>query len=428
MSTVSKYWEKYKEKNRSESSEKSQLNKVMTDKQAYISYLELQLEKVTESILLSQTFSERLDLFQSQLSTTDEKLASVTKLVKLQQTYAEKQDEDLSTAKSFLESNFETKLGQNLAALQTLERRVKVIEDRSEFPKVKNMSFEGFAKEIESAVKISELKFSELLGKLNEELENKHKKLQRTVEGNIEIKFEELNDRWEETRKKVEKLQEFGKIDFKKDDKAVVAKVDTIETAIKDLEHFLVAIADEVKKLESNQQVLSESENRLSKTFNARLQKLSDIVQMNLKHESFEFSPKKFVSEKEFDLKESPKFPVLENEDKKIRSKSKESVGKRSKSPGSNRNKSKDSFDLNRTPKSSNSSLKTPPKQSHSPSSRKPEPKSKMVDECIKEKLKKIKGNSPVSKKLKPEEKKQKKKPEKKSRLDKLYQELSTKS
>ena len=207
MSTVSKYWEKYKEKNRTESGEKSQLNKMMTDKQAYISYLELQLEKVTESILLSQTFSERLDLFQSQLSVTDEKLGSLTKLVKLQQTYADKQDEDFNTAKSFLETNFESKVGQNLAALQTLERRVKVIEDRSEFPKGKNTNFEGFAKEIESAVKVSELKFLELLSKLNEDLENKQRKLQRTVEGNIEVKFEELNDYWEETRKKVEKLQ-----------------------------------------------------------------------------------------------------------------------------------------------------------------------------------------------------------------------------
>lgn len=426
MSTATKYWEKYKEKNRSESNEKSQLNKVMTDKQAYISYLELQLEKVTESILLTQTISERLDLFQSQISATDEKLASLTKLVKLQQTYAEKQDEDLNTVKTCLESGIESKQSQNLAALQALERRVKVIEDQSEFPKHKSSGFESFAKEIDSAIKVSELKFSGLLSKAVEDLENKQKKVQKTLEGNFEAKFEELTEQWQETSRKVERIQELNKFDLKKEEKSVTVKVDSIESALKDLEHFLVAIADEVKKLENNQQVLSESENRLSKSFNARLQKLSDMVQATMAPGSYEFSPKKFVSDKEFELKESPKFPATESEDPKKRSKSKESLGGRSKSPSSHRNKSKDSFELNRTPKSSNASVKTPTKQSFSPSSKKLEPKSKQVEASIKEKLKKIKGSSPVSKKT--EEKKPKKKPEKKSKLDKLYQELSTKS
>ena len=75
MSSISKYWEKYRESKKEN----------VADKDSYISYLELQLEKVNQSLRMTQSFNERIENLQSQLNSSEEKTMNLTRLVKLQQ-------------------------------------------------------------------------------------------------------------------------------------------------------------------------------------------------------------------------------------------------------------------------------------------------------------------------------------------------------
>eukprot|EP00696_Hemimastix_kukwesjijk_P008480 gnl/Hemi2/20719_TR6860_c0_g5_i1.p1 gnl/Hemi2/20719_TR6860_c0_g5~~gnl/Hemi2/20719_TR6860_c0_g5_i1.p1 ORF type:complete len:585 (-),score=227.86 gnl/Hemi2/20719_TR6860_c0_g5_i1:79-1833(-) len=68
--------------------------RLLTDRSAYISYLEVQLERVTASCMTVQSFSERIEQVQGQLNTSEEKVMNLTKLVKMTQAYAEQQEDE----------------------------------------------------------------------------------------------------------------------------------------------------------------------------------------------------------------------------------------------------------------------------------------------------------------------------------------------
>ena len=143
----SKYWEKYQEKRlKSERSCKTPTH--TSDKQAYISSLEHQLERTSSSSLLLQTFAERIDQLQRHLNTTDEKVANLSRLIKLQS----------SESSSCL-----------LSSLEKLEDRVSSIEIRQ---KSKQDSFKSFSSDVDSALKATEDKIVKLI----EEFEDRGKK------------------------------------------------------------------------------------------------------------------------------------------------------------------------------------------------------------------------------------------------------------
>lgn len=54
-----------------------------------MTFLEVQLERVTQSCLTVQGFSERIEQIQSQMTTQEEKLVNTTRLVKLLQSYSD---------------------------------------------------------------------------------------------------------------------------------------------------------------------------------------------------------------------------------------------------------------------------------------------------------------------------------------------------
>jgi hypothetical protein len=171
-----KYWEKYQEKRlKPERSCKTPTH--TSDKQAYITSLETQLEKTSSSTILMQTFAERIDQLQRQLNTTDEKVANLARLIKLQ-------------ASDFSE-NF------NTGSLNRLEERLLTLE---QVQKVKHESFQSFSDDVERALKETEKK----IAKLVEDCEEKIKK----GSGNFSFAGESLDSLSREREKIVKEAAE----------------------------------------------------------------------------------------------------------------------------------------------------------------------------------------------------------------------------
>ncbi|OMJ82175.1 hypothetical protein SteCoe_17194 [Stentor coeruleus] len=478
MSTVAKYWDKYRERYRSDSVEKPDAAKLMTDKQAYISFLEVQLERVTQTVLATQGFNDRIEALQTQVNSSEEKIINLTRLVKLQQTYAESQEEEVNNLKKNIGSGYDNKQGHS--GIQCLERRVQSIEEMLEFQKFKekDSKYENFVEEMGLALKNTENKIIGLLNKATEEIEGKQKRYQKNVENSLQQCNDDMNLNYKELALKISKVetsfeskgkknQDIGenrfmyKENFGEENEQMRERLGYCEKSIKDLEQFLVAIAEEVKKVEEQHLDTSDIEYRISEKLNAKVEKLGELVKKSLEQKNIQESPTKFGINPEF--KESPKFPnnLLSatksfQEDRKSRSKSKESNSSNSremsKSPKSITPRQKKSDSSSRTPKSkhSKSSSRTPKsvksispnttplrqKPSLSPSSTpKTSSKSKAVENNIKQRIKQLKNKDLDEKKqtLKKDEKrdggkKLKKKSEKKSKLDKLYQELSGKT
>lgn len=471
MSTVSKYWDKYRERHRSESVEKPDMNKLMTDKQAYISFLEVQLERVTQSVLTTQGFSDRIESLQSQVNSSDEKIINLTRLIKLQQTYAESQEDEISNLKKILEG------GERPHGGQGLEKKIRQLEDRVDSARNRDEGsrYEEFIKEVESALRLTESKITGLLNKVSEELEAKQKKHQKNIEFSLEQCTNEFNDNYKELSKKIAKIREDSEIDGKmkrlsskmgelegksfEGDFTMSDRMEHCEKSLKDLEQFLVAIAEEVKKVEEKYLDTSAIEYRISEKLNSKVERLSELVRKSLQSKEKVTVKASFTPEKKDQSifpKESPKFPNAFSsqpkpfqEDLKPRSKSKDSDNsheRTSKSPKSVTSRSKKSNSSSKTPKSNSSSRTPKSKKSVSPKATPPRrkgdispggtpkatTKSKAMEVSIKQKIKemKIKDNEEKKIQLKKDEKKKttKKKNEKRSKLDKLYQELSGKS
>lgn len=67
--------------------------KLLTDRNAYISFLEVQLERVSAACLTTQSFDKRLVELESAQSVQDQKLGSLSKVFRLNQEYIEQTTE-----------------------------------------------------------------------------------------------------------------------------------------------------------------------------------------------------------------------------------------------------------------------------------------------------------------------------------------------
>ena len=68
-----------------------QSERLLTDRGAYLSFLEVQLERVSAACLQVQGFDARIDGLSTQAVQNEEKLSNATKLVQLTQSYSEQQ-------------------------------------------------------------------------------------------------------------------------------------------------------------------------------------------------------------------------------------------------------------------------------------------------------------------------------------------------
>ena len=70
--------------------------RLLTDRSAYISFLEVQLERVTSSCLTVQAFSDRIEQLQGQILTLEDKLSNVHKSTRILHQHGESQAGSLS--------------------------------------------------------------------------------------------------------------------------------------------------------------------------------------------------------------------------------------------------------------------------------------------------------------------------------------------
>ena len=78
--------------------------KQAADKNAYMSFLEVQLERVSASCLQIQGLTETIHQVQSQLHQQEEKTVNISRLVKLLQSYSDAQEEDSQNIKNQLKT------------------------------------------------------------------------------------------------------------------------------------------------------------------------------------------------------------------------------------------------------------------------------------------------------------------------------------
>lgn len=143
-----KYWEKYQEKKlKLERSCKTPTH--MSDKQAYISSLESQIEKSGSTQILVSTFAERIEQLQKQLNTAEERISNLTRIFKLQST--------------------DNSDGLNGGLLVKIEERLSALEKAQ---KTKVDSYRNFSGSVDLALKETEKK----IGKLIEDFEEKYRK------------------------------------------------------------------------------------------------------------------------------------------------------------------------------------------------------------------------------------------------------------
>lgn len=64
--------------------------KGIADRQAYMAYLEQQLERVTASCKTVQSYNERLDMIQDAVAESESKIVANTRLCSIAQTFAER--------------------------------------------------------------------------------------------------------------------------------------------------------------------------------------------------------------------------------------------------------------------------------------------------------------------------------------------------
>ena len=78
-------------RNKAQKPNDHEMQRLMTDRAAYLSYLEVQLERVSAACLVSQGFSERIEQQQAQIHSIDEKLVNLAKMIRLTKAFQEEE-------------------------------------------------------------------------------------------------------------------------------------------------------------------------------------------------------------------------------------------------------------------------------------------------------------------------------------------------
>ncbi|RYG41586.1 hypothetical protein EON68_02905, partial [archaeon] len=76
----------------------SEMSRLSTDRAAYISFLEAQLERASAAALMSETLVARLDAQDAVNQELQDKITALTHLIQLSQAYTERQGQEAGTA------------------------------------------------------------------------------------------------------------------------------------------------------------------------------------------------------------------------------------------------------------------------------------------------------------------------------------------
>ncbi|CAM9613343.1 unnamed protein product [Ectocarpus sp. 8 AP-2014] len=86
----------------------AQRDKMLTDRGAYLNFLEIQLERVSAACITSQHFGSRIDAVTAKATAAEDKVMSATKLVRLAQTYSEEQGREQGRINDAMEIRLES--------------------------------------------------------------------------------------------------------------------------------------------------------------------------------------------------------------------------------------------------------------------------------------------------------------------------------
>ncbi len=93
--------------------------RMMTDRAAYMSFLEVQLERVSASCMTVQAYSERIEAMQTQCNTMEEKILNCGRIIKMMQQYNEQVTQMAEKLKASVEETTKTSMD-----------RIGALEDR----------------------------------------------------------------------------------------------------------------------------------------------------------------------------------------------------------------------------------------------------------------------------------------------------------
>ncbi|KAG6590547.1 Chromatin structure-remodeling complex protein BSH [Phytophthora cinnamomi] len=104
--------------------------KLLTDRSAYISFLEVQLERVSAACLTAQTFEQRLAELESAQLANDQKVGSLSKVFRLNQEYVEQTTTQAQSELAAHAAKVDAWMDKFSAELQRQEPRMATLEDQ----------------------------------------------------------------------------------------------------------------------------------------------------------------------------------------------------------------------------------------------------------------------------------------------------------
>ncbi|KAG3244093.1 hypothetical protein PI124_g11126 [Phytophthora idaei] len=104
--------------------------KLLTDRSAYISFLEVQLERVSAACLTTQTFEKRLAELESAQMTNDQKLGSLSKVFRLNQEYVEQTSQQAQSELAGHAAKVDAWMEKFSAELERQQPRMATLEEQ----------------------------------------------------------------------------------------------------------------------------------------------------------------------------------------------------------------------------------------------------------------------------------------------------------
>ncbi|GMF25844.1 unnamed protein product [Phytophthora lilii] len=104
--------------------------KLLTDRNAYISFLEVQLERVSAACLTTQTFERRLGELESAQAANDQKVGSLSKIFRLNQEYVEQTTQQTQSEIAGHASKVDAWMEKFSAELERQQPRIATLEEQ----------------------------------------------------------------------------------------------------------------------------------------------------------------------------------------------------------------------------------------------------------------------------------------------------------
>ena len=227
MSTLAKYWDKYSKRGKPDTAAEARQH--MTDREAYISFLEVQLERVTQSVLVTQGFSDRIEQLQAQVNTSEDRVMTLVNAVRLQRDYSDEQDKELQKVLSRLDKLDKT--GED--KVMELEERVKRLENSGEGGGSRKEMGDGREElRVMALMKDQKGRLEEQMGTMQEKLVAALEKMEGSYKQDLRHLDGKINEMAEKLPRTAPTYLDTSKVD--------------------DMEHLLRVLAEEFKTMKSH--------------------------------------------------------------------------------------------------------------------------------------------------------------------------------